>query len=48
MCTPGYSGDNTTEAATVSAAQYRIPAGTPAAIVAVVTFALAQLGKPYV
>ena len=47
-CTPADSGDNTVAAAAVNAAQYRIPAGTPAPIVAVITFALAQLGKPYI
>lgn len=48
VCTPGDSGDNTVAAAAVNAAGYHIPAGTPAPIVAVITFALAQLGKPYV
>lgn len=47
-CTPLDSGDNTTAAAAVNAAGYRIPPGTPAPIAAVITFALAQLGKPYV
>ena len=47
-CTPGDSGDNTAEQAAVNAAGYHIPAGTPAPIVEVITFALAQLGKPYV
>ena len=47
-CTPGDSGDNTAETAAIDAAHYRIPPGTPAPIVAVITFALAQLGKPYV
>ena len=46
-CTPADSGDNTVEAAAVNAAGYHIPAGTPAPIVQVITFALAQLGKPY-
>lgn len=46
-CTPADSSDNTAEAAAVNAAGYRIPAGTPPPIVAVITFALAQLGKPY-
>jgi cell wall-associated NlpC family hydrolase len=46
-CTPADSGDNTVAAAAINAAQYHIPAGTPAPIVAVITFALAQLGKPY-
>jgi len=46
-CTQADSGDNTVEAAAVNAAGYRIPAGTPAPIVEVITFALAQLGKPY-
>ena len=46
-CTPANSGDNTIEAAAVNAAGYHIPAGTPAPIVEVITFALAQLGKPY-
>lgn len=47
-CTPLDSGDNTTAAAAVNAAGYRIPPGTPIPIAAVITFALAQLGKPYV
>ena len=47
-CTPGDSGDNTAETAAIDAAHYRIPPGTPAPIVAVINFALAQLGKPYV
>jgi cell wall-associated NlpC family hydrolase len=46
-CTPTNPGDNSTQIAAISAAQYRIPAGTPAPIAAVITFALAQLGKPY-
>ena len=46
-CTPAESGDNTVETAAVNAAGYHIPAGTPAPIVQVITFALAQLGKPY-
>jgi hypothetical protein len=45
-CTPAGSGDNIVAAAAINAAQYHIPAGTPAPIVAVITFALAQLGKP--
>jgi cell wall-associated NlpC family hydrolase len=48
VCTQPGSGDNTTEVAAVNAADFQIPAGTPAPIVAVITFALAQLGKPYV
>ena len=48
VCTPGDSGDTTIAAAAVNAAKYRIPAGTPSLIVNVITFALAQLGKPYV
>lgn len=48
VCAPGDSGDNTAETAALDAAHYRIPPGTPAPIVAVITFALAQLGKPYV
>lgn len=47
-CTAGDSGDNTAETAAVDAAHYRIPPGTPAPIAAVIGFALAQLGKPYV
>lgn len=47
-CAPGDSGDNTAETTAVDAAHYRIPPGTPPPIVAVITFALAQLGKPYV
>jgi cell wall-associated NlpC family hydrolase len=35
------------EAAAISAAGYHIPAGTPAPIAEVITFALAQLGKSY-
>jgi cell wall-associated NlpC family hydrolase len=46
-CTPADSGDNTAAIAAANAAHYRIPAGTPAPIVAVINFALAQLGKPY-
>ncbi|HEV2347548.1 MAG TPA: C40 family peptidase [Actinocrinis sp.] len=46
-CTPADSGDNTPAIAAVNAAHYRIPAGTPAPVVAVINFALAQLGKPY-
>ena len=46
-CTPADSGDTTAETAAVTAADYYIPAGTPAPIVEVITFALAQLGKPY-
>jgi cell wall-associated NlpC family hydrolase len=48
VCTPADSGDSTVAAAAVNAAGYHIPAGTPAPIVSVITFALAQLGKPYV
>ena len=48
VCTPGDTSDNTAAAAAVNAADYHIPAGTPAPIAAVITFALAQLGKPYV
>ncbi|MBS2965933.1 C40 family peptidase [Actinocrinis puniceicyclus] len=47
VCTAGDSGDNTAEGAAVDAAHYRIPSGTPAPIAAVITFALAQLGRPY-
>jgi cell wall-associated NlpC family hydrolase len=47
VCAPADSGDNTLAAAAINAADYHIPAGTPAPIVAVITFALAQLGKPY-
>ena len=46
-CTPADSGDNTAEAAAVNSADYHIPVGTPAPIVEVINFALAQLGKPY-
>jgi cell wall-associated NlpC family hydrolase len=46
-CAPADSGDNTAAITAVNATHYRIPAGTPASIVAVITFALAQLGKPY-
>lgn len=48
VCTQDGSGNNTTEVAAVNAAQYQIPTGAPAPIVAVIAFALAQLGKPYV
>jgi cell wall-associated NlpC family hydrolase len=48
VCTPADSGDNTVAAEAVNAADYRIPPGTPAPIAAVISFALAQLGKPYV
>jgi cell wall-associated NlpC family hydrolase len=48
VCTPPDSGDSTVAAAAVNTAGYHIPAGTPAPIVSVITFALAQLGKPYV
>jgi cell wall-associated NlpC family hydrolase len=48
VCTPADSGDSTIAAAAVNAAGYHVPAGTPAPIVSVITFALAQLGKPYV
>ena len=46
-CTPADSGDNTAETAAVNAAGYRIPADTPTLIAEVITFALAQLGKPH-
>jgi cell wall-associated NlpC family hydrolase len=46
-CTPAGSGDNTVETAAANVAGYHIPAGTPAPIAEVITFALAQLGKPY-
>jgi cell wall-associated NlpC family hydrolase len=46
-CSPADSGDGTAEITAVNAAGYSIPAGTPAPIAAVLTFALAQLGKPY-
>jgi cell wall-associated NlpC family hydrolase len=46
-CTSADSGDNTVEQAAVGATGYRIPVGTPAPLVSVITFALAQLGKPY-
>ena len=47
-CTPASSGDETAELAAASISGYHIPAGTPACVAAVITFALAQLGKPYV
>jgi cell wall-associated NlpC family hydrolase len=47
-CMPGDSGDNTAEVAAIDAAHYHIPPGSPAPIATVITFALAQLGKPYV
>jgi cell wall-associated NlpC family hydrolase len=48
VCTPGDPGDSTVAARAVNAAGYHIPIGTPAPIISVITFALAQLGKPYV
>ena len=47
-CTPAGVAGSAVAAAAVNAAHYRIPPGTPPAIVTVITFALAQLGKPYV
>ena len=46
-CTPGDSGDNTTETAAVDAAHYR-PPGHTNPVITVITFASTQLGKPYV
>lgn len=48
VCASPDSGDNTIATAAVNAAGYHLPAGTPTAVVAIITFALAQLGKPYV
>ncbi|HET9874877.1 MAG TPA: C40 family peptidase [Mycobacterium sp.] len=52
-CEPAGSGDGigtaaAEAAAAINAAHYRIPPGTPAPIATVITFALAQLGKPYI
>lgn len=48
QCTPAPSDNDNAEVAAASVTSYHIPAGTPARIAAVITFALAQLGKPYV
>jgi cell wall-associated NlpC family hydrolase len=47
-CTPQDTSDVTVAAAAATAADYHIPAGVPAPIVAAISFALAQIGKPYV
>jgi cell wall-associated NlpC family hydrolase len=47
-CSPEDSSDMRVAAAAANLAGYHIPAGIPAPIVAAITFALAQLGKPYV
>jgi cell wall-associated NlpC family hydrolase len=46
-CTPEDSIDFTVAAAAANAAGYHIPAGVPAPIATAISFALAQLGKPY-
>lgn len=47
-CTPEDSSDITVARAAANAAGYHIPAGVPAPIAAAISFALAQIGKPYV
>ena len=47
-CTPEDSSDLTIDAAALKAADYHIPAGTPPPVVAAISFALSQIGKPYV
>ncbi|MEY9894804.1 cell wall-associated NlpC family hydrolase [Catenulispora sp. MAP5-51] len=47
-CTPEDSSDITVAAAVANAASYHIPAGVPSPIAAAISFALAQVGKPYV
>jgi len=47
-CTPEDSSDIAAVAAASNAADYHIPAGVPAPIAAAISFALAQVGKPYV
>ncbi|MEY9932561.1 cell wall-associated NlpC family hydrolase [Catenulispora sp. GP43] len=46
-CTPG-PGDLTITAAAANVTGYHIPAGIPAPIATAISFALAQIGKPYV
>ncbi|WP_194909749.1 C40 family peptidase [Catenulispora rubra] len=47
-CTPEDSSDIAVATAAANAAGYHIPAGVPAPIVAAISFALAQVGKPYI
>ena len=47
-CTPEDSSNVAVAASAATAAGYHIPAGIPAPIAAAITFALAQIGKPYV
>jgi cell wall-associated NlpC family hydrolase len=47
-CTPEDSSDVTAAAAAVKVAGYHIPTGVPVPILAAISFALAQIGKPYV
>ena len=47
-CTPEDSNNITVAAAAANAAGYHIPAGVPAPIATAITFALAQIGKPYI
>ena len=42
------NGDGDSKTAVALPAGYRLPAATPAPVVAVIQYALAQLGKPYV
>lgn len=48
MCTPEDLSDGTVVATAAHAKGYRIPAGLPTPVVKAITFALAQLGKPYI
>jgi len=48
QCSPQDSSDMTVAAAAATLTGYHIPAGVPAPIIAAISFALAQLGKPYV
>ena len=47
-CTPEDSSDITVAAAAAKVGGYHIPPGVPARIATAITFALAQIGKPYV
>ncbi|MEY9860565.1 cell wall-associated NlpC family hydrolase [Catenulispora sp. GAS73] len=47
-CTPEDSSDITVAAGAANAARYHIPVGLPAPIVTAISFALAQIGKPYI
>jgi len=47
-CSSEDPSDVTVAAAAANAADYHIPTGVPAPIAAAITFALAQVGKPYV